>query len=654
MKTTVNESFFNILYIEDDTLTRQITTKVLQKFSTNIIQANDGLDAFIKFKENHIDLIVTDLLMPNINGNDFIKMIRDIDMEIPIIIISAHLNSDILEESINYGIQGYIQKPINHKSLEKQISQIKNQLQEKHLRREYETIANSSAIISKINQDGIITYVNERYCQISGFTKEELIGQSHSLIKSQKETPQFFNSVWNKIAHHKEVWSGVLKHKKKDGSIYYLKTTIQPILNFEGEIEQFITLSLPVTEIVNHEKQLNDFLKHNTKAVLLLIKIEEFKYLKHSFTNKITKRLQKLFAKELLKNMPKECHFSQVYLLDNGKFVFVKEHNELIAKEQLVQTLKKFQAQVNNKKIKIGIVDYTLSIIAALAYGENAFENAKIGLKKILTNKEDFIVAENFLEEETKKSTKKLNKFIMLKEAIASYNIVSHFQPIIDNQTRKAVKYESLVRLIDNRNNIISPYHFLDLAKEGKYYHAITSIVLRNSFRALFHTELGISINLSALDIEDKKIRQYFFELLEKYQTEAHRVTIELIEDERMKSEKEIEKFVQKIREYGVKIALDDFGKGFSNFSRIQSYHPDYIKIDGSLIRNIETDSFSKDMIKTIVYFAKKQKIKTVAEFVENENIYNILTELGVDYSQGHYFAKAGPLEEVIMATSFL
>ncbi|HHS92500.1 MAG TPA: EAL domain-containing protein, partial [Campylobacterales bacterium] len=101
-------------------------------------------------------------------------------------------------------------------------------------------------------------------------------------------------------------------------------------------------------------------------------------------------------------------------------------------------------------------------------------------------------------------------------------------------------------------------------------------------------------------------------------------------------------------RSYGIKIALDDFGKGFSNFARIQTYQPDYIKIDGSLVKNIEHDNFSKSLIETIVFFAKKQKIKTVAEYVENENIYTILTELGVDYSQGHYFSKAALLKEFI------
>ena len=236
----------------------------------------------------------------------------------------------------------------------------------------------------------------------------------------------------------------------------------------------------------------------------------------------------------------------------------------------------------------------------------------------------------------------------MLKEAISSYKIISHFQPIINNKTLESEKYESLVRLIDKEGNIVSPYHFLDIAKEGKYYHEITSIVLRNSFRALFNSNINISINLSALDMEDEKTKNEFFTLLEKYKTETHRVTIEIVEDERIENTKSVQAFIQAIKKKGVKIALDDFGKGLSNFTRIQYYQPDYIKIDGSLIKNIEHDQFSKNLVETIVYFAKKQNIKTVAEFVENENIYNILKALGVDYSQGHYFAKAGLLEEFI------
>jgi len=654
LSVSLNQSLFTILYIEDDPLSKEITSKVLQKFCSKLILAEDGLDGFMKFQLNAVNLIITDLTMPKINGTEFIKMIRDINQEVPIIILSAYITNELLQESINYGVQGYIQKPISQKILAEQISNIKRREEKKSLITESRNIANASAIITKINKEGVITYVNDTYCKVSGFSKEELIGQKHSLIKSQKESPHFFKSVWKKIATKKEIWSGVLKHRTKTGKLYYLKTTIQPIVNSNKEIEHFITLSIPVTDIIHPEKQLNDYLKRQKESIVFLIKIEEFGYLEHSFRKKITKRLQQLFAKELLQYMPVECNFDNIFTLNKGKFVFIKEDHKLINKEKMIKVLQSFQQEVNQKKIKIGIIDYTLSIICSLAYGEDAFENAKIGLNKILKTKEIFIVASNFLDEDTKSSYEKLSKFMMLKEAIDSYKIVAHFQPIVDNKTRQIEKYESLVRLIDKDNNIISPYHFLNIAKEGKYYHEITSIVLRNSFRALFNTNVKISINLSALDIEDERTRKEFYTLLKKYRTETHRVTIELVEDEEIKDEKETLTFIKELRKHNIKLAIDDFGKGESNFTRIQTYQPDYIKIDGSLIRNIEHDSFSKDLVETIVFFAKKQNIKTIAEFVENENIYNIIKELGVDYSQGHYFSKAKALEEFIASPSSL
>jgi len=198
-----------------------------------------------------------------------------------------------------------------------------------------------------------------------------------------------------------------------------------------------------------------------------------------------------------------------------------------------------------------------------------------------------------------------------------------------------------LVRLIDENKNIISPYFFLDTAKEGKYYQKITSIVLQNSFKALYSTNTHISINLSALDIEKKETRDEFFRLLEENKEETHRIVIELIEDETINDTKTIKAFMKKVKEFNVKIAIDDFGTGLSNFSRVLTYEPNFIKIDGSLIKDIEKSSFSQHMVETIVNFSQKQNIKTIAEYVENENIFNILCNLGVDYSQGHYFGKA-------------
>ena len=511
-------------------MTREVTSTLLEKFSNNLIIAKDGVDGLQKFQLNSVDLIISDLNIPKLNGIEFIRKVRDLNRDVPIIITSKNYDAKVLQNSINYGVQGFISKPMDIQQLTQQISSI----------------------------------------------KENSKTSSYHIINTTHPQEEFYN-----------------------------------------------------------------FLKPLKQSVVVLIKIEEFKYLNNFLTQKISKKLQNIFAKELLKHIPNKCNFSKIYLLEDGEFVFAKEYNPNQETENFYNEIRIFQEKVNAAKIKIGAVDYTLSILTSLSYGKNALENAKVGMSKLLENKQDFIIANELVEKEQKYALEKLKTFRMIQEAIDSYNIVSYFQPIVNNKTKHIEKYESLVRLIDKDQNIISPYFFLDTAKESKYYQKITSIVLRNSFKALYNTEMNISINLSSLDIEQKETKKDFFYLLEKHKKEAHRIVIELLEDEKIKDKNVIKDFIKEAKLFNVKIAIDDFGAGLSNFSRVLEYQPDYIKIDGSLIKNIEKDKFSKDMVETIVHFSKKQNIKTIAEYVENENIFNILCDLGIDYSQGYYFGKA-------------
>jgi EAL domain-containing protein (putative c-di-GMP-specific phosphodiesterase class I) len=191
---------------------------------------------------------------------------------------------------------------------------------------------------------------------------------------------------------------------------------------------------------------------------------------------------------------------------------------------------------------------------------------------------------------------------------------------------------------------MLSPFFFLDIAKKGRLYSSITDVVLENSFGALKKTTKDITINISALDIEKTSTREKIFELLEQYKDDRSRIIMELLEDESVKDFDTIRYFIIKVKSQGVRIAIDDFGAGYSNFERLLDYQPDIIKIDGCLIKNILIDDFSLDVVETIVAFAKKQNIKTVAEFVENADIYTLLTKLGVDYSQGYYFGKPDTL----------
>ncbi len=138
-------------------------------------------------------------------------------------------------------------------------------------------------------------------------------------------------------------------------------------------------------------------------------------------------------------------------------------------------------------------------------------------------------------------------------------------------------------------------------------------------------------------------MRKIILDLLEQHKEHTSRIVFELLEDESINDFGIVKKFITEVKEYGVKIAIDDFGAGYSNFERLLDYQPDILKIDGCLIRDIETSSYSLSAVKSIVTFAKEQKLQTIAEFIENENIYNIVKDIGVDFSQGYYFGQPKP-----------
>jgi len=335
-----------------------------------------------------------------------------------------------------------------------------------------------------------------------------------------------------------------------------------------------------------------------------------------------------------------------VYQLENGEYAFIIEKDKFLSQSEVafIKTSREYQTAINDDKIVIDDIEHDIDILISVVYEKDKIlESAKLGIKKLLRDNKIFIVANNLAQIEQENAKKNMKTISMIKDAIKSSRIVSYFQPIIDNSTKEIVKYESLVRLIDGDGKVLTPYFFLDTAKKSNYYTDITNIVLEHSFAILNACNFDISINLSAIDIEQKNTRQKVIELLEKNRDNAKRVVFELLEDEGVKDFELIKRFVLDVKAYGAKIAIDDFGAGYSNFERLLDFQPDILKIDGSLIKDIETNSYSVSVVKTIVTFAKEQHIQTIAEFIENESIFEIVKELGVDYSPGYYFGKPEP-----------
>ncbi len=251
--------------------------------------------------------------------------------------------------------------------------------------------------------------------------------------------------------------------------------------------------------------------------------------------------------------------------------------------------------------------------------------------EKILDMNLDYITA-NFQESEQLKSFRTIET---LNYAIKNNTVTPFLQPIVDTKSKKIAKYESLMRIVDEKGEMLSPFYFLEIAKKVDRYNELSKMMVQNVFSFMRDRGVSYSINLSEDDILDEEMVALVFNHL-KSSGNSGLVVFEMVESEGGGSE--LGAFCEMLHKYGAKIAIDDFGTGFSNYERVLSLKPDIIKIDGSLIKDIDTRSEHKEVVETIAKWAKKLDISIVAEYVKSKEVSDIVESLEIDYMQGFYY----------------
>jgi diguanylate cyclase (GGDEF)-like protein len=394
----------------------------------------------------------------------------------------------------------------------------------------------------------------------------------------------------------------------------------------------------PLTKLSNQYALEEHLKKFKNDISLIIIEVDSFDTITSEFgkvfSNEITKqihqRLDKLTSKDFL-----------LYHLFTSRFAFVvKNHTH----NKDINFMNSIKSIFESESIKYQDIDISITFSAGIARGnsEKIIIQANTALSDIQTNWENgYKLFENSQEYE-KQQTSNLYWAKRIKEIIIEDNLIVYYQPIINNKTQKVEKYECLVRAVDN-DAIIPPYIFLEVAQKTGYLQDITHAVIEKSFQVFQNKKFNFSINITNEDLQDSSIIKFLQQKIRQYHIDPSNVYFEVLENINIsKSNKSVD-ILKKLKDIGFKISIDDFGTESSNFSRILTIDADVIKIDGSFIKNLDTDKSSVKIVETIVSFAKKIEASTVAEFVHNEEIFNIVKELGVDYSQGYYFSPPLP-----------
>ena len=520
-----------ILYAEDEKDLREVTHQILKGFTKKQYVAQNGQEGLELFKEheNEIDLIITDVNMPILNGLDMVKEIKKININIPIIVATAFSNKEYLLEAIDIGVDKYVLKPID---------------------------------IAKLLQ-----------------------------VMSQS----------------------LIYHELKD--LYTDKLTNLP----------------------NRNKLKKD-LDQNNIDLMALLDVDEFSTINDLFGEKIGDTILYELANKLKDYFNEEDYL--VYRIEADKFTIVAKKNNQDVNE-FYNLCKAFADKIEKESLLIDEDEIDINITIGIAQGDGArafkysqrvINYARTKLQRIMIYNESFRIQQSF--EENIKWVKQL------KVGFRENLFQAYFQPIVDTQTKEVHKYEALIRYITKEGVEIAPYHFINVAKKTKLYPNIIKIVIQDSFKLIKNKNKRVSVNISFDDIANEETTAFIYEVLEQNKEFTEFLEFEILESEEISDFNEVSKFISEIKKFNCIVGVDDFGAGYSNFNLLTLLDIDFVKIDGSLIERINTSKDLEIIVNTIANFSKEFKVKTVAEYVSNEDIYNKIKELNIDYCQGYYFDK--------------
>ena len=659
-----NNKKTKILIVDDSKTFRLYLKKLLLLHQFIVIEAENGKEALLKIGKNpDISMVLTDYEMPKMDGLKLIYQIRKTHTmyDLPIIVLSAHDDGYKIADSLKAGANDYLHKPYKKEEFFSRVymnmrtglhmNRIKEQ---QTLIEQYKKAIDETSIVSKADRKGKITYVNNLFCDVTEYSVEELLGQTHNIMRHPDSSVEVSKELWKDISN-KEIWHGIIKNRKKNGDSYTIDTTIVPILDTKGGIQEFISIGKDITQLLEQnntiQKQYTDTLTQLPNrlkliqdleemefASLVIINIDSFHEINSFYGYDIADRLLVEVGKKI-KNFSSDTH--KTYKLPIDEYAMLGENSEIEEKIYISDLLE----QISGKSFMIGEHEVYLHFSVGIYSGTTGhFVKADIALQQAKVKKTN-VCAYGELDDVNEVQFNNLKWIKKLHNAITENRIKPFYQPIVNNKNGQTDKYEALVRMMDIDGTAISPSFFLEIAKKTKLYEKLTRAVFEQTIVLAKKCQASFSINLTVTDLKNTLLMNSFCEEI-KFLEIADYIIFEIVESEELEST-ELFEMVETIKKCGIKISIDDFGTGYSNFDYLIKLKADFVKIDGSIIKNILTDSNSALIVKTIVNIAKEIGAKTIAEFVENEAIYEKVKELGIDYSQGYYFS--APLENIIL-----
>lgn len=534
-----------------------------------------------------------------------------------------------------------------------------------------------AAIVAITDVRGTITFVNSRFCLISGYSKKELIGANHRMLHSGVHDTGFFRSMYRDIAQGRN-WHGEICNRRKDGTLYWVDTTIVPHLSAEGKVDGYTSIRFDITprkqaegalrasrerlrEIVNldpltglpNRRRFQEFMEIEVSApnsersgALGLLDIDQFKDINDTFGHDAGDKLLAVIAQRLSALENDRIFVARIGGDEFGLILSDVDQNEVDTFfESVLECIREpidIGSTLRRCSASLGIAAYPQDASDA----ESLLKLADIALYHAKSLGRDR--AELFQPHLKEAIDHRSSILTEIEDGLRDGQFHMYYQPIVPDAADLPVSLEALMRWDHPQRGIVGPNAFAVGFEDPSVRAALGMFMLERVFADVADMVASamlfrrIAINLTNSDFRSDEFLDRFFQLSQETGISPGRFCVEVTEGMFLgRDQVRVEQGLQRLHRAGVEIALDDFGTGFASLTHLRQLPVDRLKIDRSFVANISTSQEDQAIVKGVIEIAHSLGKVVTAEGVETDDQVRLLSNMGCDHFQGWYFSKA-------------
>lgn len=689
-----------LLVVEDSQDTSDLIERMLGPVF-DIEVASDGAAGLSAWFERRHDLVLLDVMLPTLSGRDILIAIAAADPHQPVVIMTAHTTIDQAEELMLLGAVDFLRKPFRAEQLRKvcdiaihredylvsnaQFAARVKSLEERELafRHLYEShhqlLDDLQSVVMELDEKLTICFLNRTWETLMGYSIDDSVGRSIEDFTAPEDAAHFasfiekittaintqkFNTeieLCLRDSKQQQIWTQLkISRSTRSEQFSTLTVCLDNITEKRKSQEQLKYLAMhdSLTGLHNRhhfettlEKLSTDAARNKRQHGLVYLDLDHFKVINDTFGHQKGDEVLREMSALLSRRIRKPDILCR---LGGDEFAFLLRNVSAQDAKDFARDIQKiigeFSFQLQEQRINLGCsIGVTLIDGSALS-AEEHFMRADIALYVAKGRGRNLIHLYDAQDNESDELRMRINISQKIRNAISEDRMVLYFQPIYDVTKDKISYYESLVRLREPNGTIVGPAEFIPALEAAGEMHLLDRWIIKLATRTLKeHPELNhIAINLSAQAFKDENLVPAILESLNATGVNPNRITFELTESASLFNLNITQRVIADLHKLGCSFSVDDFGSGFSSFAYLKDLPADYIKLDGSFIQNLHKDTIDQALVKAMIQVIQALGKKAVAEYVENQDILDILKSMGIDFVQGYHIGHPLPVETIL------